>query len=80
MNMNTHKKLYRDLDRAMLAGVMVGLADYFNQDVTVWRLGAAIFLVLTGLMPGVLIYILAWFIIPAKSKGVRDAEYRVVEE
>ncbi len=48
----------------MIAGVCAGLAEYFDHDPTLWRLAFALFLVLTGFMPGVLLYILAWIIVP----------------
>lgn len=61
------KKLYRDTDRGVIGGVLAGLANYYGHDVVLWRLVAIILLVLTGLMPGALIYVLAWIIIPAGS-------------
>ena len=53
----------------MVAGVVAGLAEYFNQDTSLWRLGAVILLIITGLMPGVLIYFLAALIIPIRGKA-----------
>lgn len=60
------KKLYRSRDDILLAGVMGGLAEYFEHDSTLWRLGFIIFLIITGIMPGVLLYVVAWLIIPQK--------------
>lgn len=57
------KKLYRSKEK-LLGGVLAGLADYFEQDVVAWRLGAIVLLILTGLMPGTLIYVIAWVVIP----------------
>ena len=56
------KKLYRSRDNQMLGGVCMGLAHYFDTDVTLVRL---IWVVL-GLMggSGVPAYIIAWIIIP----------------
>lgn len=62
------KKLYRSKDNVMVAGVCSGLAEYFGHDATIWRLGFVLFLVLTGLMPGLLIYVLAWIIIPVEPE------------
>lgn len=58
------KKLYRSRQDAFLAGVCGGLAEYFDHDSTLWRLGFAVFLVLTGLFPGVVLYIVAWIVMP----------------
>ena len=64
----TNKKLYRDEDEAILAGVCSGLADYFDVDVTLVRV---IFLVLViGGGSGLLIYIILWIVAPAKDNGV----------
>lgn len=62
------KKLCRSEDR-MIAGVIAGLADYFDQDATIWRLAAVAVLVLTGFMPGVLLYFIAWIVVPNQSSG-----------
>lgn len=48
----------------MLAGVCAGLAEYFEHDPTLWRLGFAVFLVITGFFPGVVLYIIAWIVMP----------------
>jgi phage shock protein C len=58
------KRLYRSKDNIMVAGVLAGLAEFFDHDPTLWRLGFIVFLVITGLMPGVLIYLIAWVIVP----------------
>jgi phage shock protein C len=58
------KKLYRSAKDVMLAGVLSGFAEYFKHDAILWRFGFIVFLILTGFMPGVLIYALAWILIP----------------
>lgn len=58
-----NKRLYRS-ENKLVGGVLAGLAEYFAQDTTLWRLGFVILLIVTGLMPGVLIYLIAWVIIP----------------
>jgi phage shock protein C len=62
------KKLCRSRKNVLLAGVCAGLAEYFDHDPTLWRLGFALFLVLTGFMPGVLLYIIAWIVMPVASE------------
>jgi len=39
-----NKRLFRDANNKMLAGVLGGLAGYFNQDATFWRIGYAVLL------------------------------------
>ena len=55
------KKLYRSRDNKMAGGVCAGLAKYFELDPTLVRLGMAVLMVLGG---GILIYIIAWVIVP----------------
>lgn len=55
------KKLYRSRDNRMAGGVCAGLAKYFELDPTLVRLGMAVLMVLGG---GILIYIIAWVIVP----------------
>lgn len=59
------EKLYRSYDKKVIGGVCAGLAEYFNIDTVIVRL---IFILLTlaaGQM--ILIYILAWIIIPPRK-------------
>ena len=55
------KKLYRSRDNKMAGGVCAGLAKYFELDPTLVRLGMAVLMVLGG---GILIYLIAWLIVP----------------
>lgn len=71
----TKKTLHRDEETALVAGVLGGLAKYFDQDPTLFRLVAVVFIVLSGVFPGLLIYLLAWFVVPRPPK----ADYIVVE-
>lgn len=64
------KRLYRSRDNVMLAGVCAGLAEYFDHDPTLWRLGFALFMVVTGFMPGILLYIIAWIVMPIAPETV----------
>lgn len=69
------RKLYRNTNESLLGGVLAGMADYFGHDVVFWRLLFIFFLILTGLMPGILMYLIAWVIVPAQP----TAEYVVHE-
>lgn len=70
------KRLYRSRNNKLIAGVIAGVAEYFDHDPTVWRLLTIVGFVLTGLMPGLLFYVLAWIIIPiAPADHVRDVPY-----
>ncbi len=60
------KKLYRSTADQRIAGVIGGLAEYFEVDSNLLRVIWIFFTVFTGLVAGTLIYILAIFILPRK--------------
>ncbi len=68
------KRLERTKETAVVAGVVAGLARYFDQDPTLFRLGAIFFLILTGVFPGLLMYLLAWIVVPKQHK---QADYTI---
>jgi len=70
-----NKKLYRNDETAVVAGVLSGLAEYFKQDPVLFRLIAILLLVVTGVFPGLMMYLIAWFIIPNRPK----ADYTIVD-
>ncbi len=61
-----NKRLYRVEDGKMLCGVCGGIAEYFNVDPTLIRLGFALFCLAGG--SGLLAYIAAAIIMPTKSQ------------
>ena len=67
------KRLYRSKRQKMIAGVFGGLGEYFDVDPTLLRLPAALLLILTGIVPMVIIYILAAIIIPEDPNGSPSA-------
>jgi phage shock protein PspC (stress-responsive transcriptional regulator) len=58
------QKLYRSNDR-ILGGVCAGLAEYFDFDITLVRLGYALLTFCTA-FSGIIVYIIAWIVIPSK--------------
>jgi phage shock protein C len=63
------KKLTRSRTNKVFAGICGGLADYFDVDAVLLRLGWTLVVVFTGIFPGVIVYILAIFIIPKEIKS-----------
>ena len=57
------KRLYRSRKHKMLGGVCGGLAEYFGVDPTIVRV-AWIVISIFPLIPGILVYIIAWIVIP----------------
>ena len=60
------KRLYRIEEGKMVAGVCGGVAEYFNIDPTVVRLGWALVSAFAG--AGIIAYIAAAIIMPVKSE------------
>lgn len=60
------KHLYRSETNKVLAGVLGGLGEYFNVDPVVLRLAFVFLLLVTAIVPGVIAYIAAVFIVPSK--------------
>jgi phage shock protein C len=59
------KRLFRSRDR-ILGGVLAGFAEFIYADKTVVRLVYALVSILSAGFPGLLIYIIAWIVIPEK--------------
>lgn len=57
------KRLYRSRKERMIAGVCMGVAEYFQVDVVIVRL-AWVLLALAGGGTGIIAYIIAWIIVP----------------
>lgn len=75
------KKLYRSETDKVLGGVCGGLAEYFDMDPTLVRL-LVIFLELITAGSAVLLYLIAWLIIPRESevKGTGSTEETTSEQ
>ena len=58
------RRLYRSVTNRKLSGVCGGLAEYFGSDPVAIRLAALVLMVLTGIVPGVIAYIVAALVIP----------------
>ena len=62
------KRLYRSKNERILGGVCAGLGEHFDIDPTVIRLVWAVITVLS-IGTGVLVYIIAWLLIPEGENG-----------
>ena len=69
MNHLTHKKLYRSKTDRVWTGVCGGLAEYLNIDSNFLRLVWVFAVIITGLVPGVLVYFIALAIVPEKLES-----------
>jgi phage shock protein C len=48
----------------IIAGVCGGLAEYFNWDPTLVRVGYVLVSILSAAFPGILVYIILWIVMP----------------
>ncbi|MCM1076252.1 MAG: PspC domain-containing protein [Bacteroides sp.] len=58
------RKLFRDMRHNVFGGVIAGLAQYLGWDVTIMRILAVVIAICTYVWPCVIIYLIAWMVIP----------------
>ncbi len=61
------KKSLRLSSNKKIAGVAAGVAEYFDLDVTTVRLVWIVLTILTGILPGTLLYIVLWLLMQNKG-------------
>lgn len=59
-----NKKLTRSSTDVIIGGVVGGVAEYFEIDSTLLRLITLFVVIVTGIVPGALVYVVALIIIP----------------
>ena len=64
-------ELKRPLNNRMLAGVCACFAERMNLDPSIVRIGYVLLSLFTAGVPGLLIYIVAWIIIPEEKPSDR---------
>lgn len=62
------KQLYKSTTNKKFAGVSAGLAEYFDIDVTLMRLLVLCVILFSGLLPGLIAYVIAAVIMPEASQ------------
>lgn len=73
------KKLRRPRKGRVIAGVAIGLANYFNVDVVFVRL-IWLLLLLPGGLPGFLPYLICWMVIPSEDKDTNEKHIKLKSE
>ena len=67
-------KLHRSQNNRMIAGVLGGIAEYLGWNVTLVRLLFVIISTASVAVPGILIYIVLWIVMP----NATQSSYRAV--
>ena len=62
--MSPKPPLRRSRSDRMIAGVVAGLAKYFDMDITLARVLYVVISVVSAAFPGILVYLLLWVIVP----------------
>ena len=60
--------LQRSQQHRMLAGVIVGVADYYGWNPTLLRLIFVLVSIFSAAVPGILIYVILWILMPKAGK------------
>lgn len=61
------KKIFRSIHNKKIAGICGGIGEIYDVDPTIIRLMLLVFALITGVIPFVIGYLIAWWIIPLKS-------------
>jgi len=64
------KKLMRSRADRKIAGVCAGMGHYLDLDVTLVRLVWVLVTILAGIFPGVVVYVLAWIVVPEEPAAI----------
>ena len=62
-------KLHRSQNHRMIAGVLGGIAEYLGWNVTLVRLLFVIISTASVAVPGILIYIVSWIVMPNATQS-----------
>lgn len=65
-----NKKLFRSSENKVFAGVMGGFGEYFDIDPVLLRVIYLGFSVFTGVLPGILAYLLMASIMPVRNNNI----------
>ena len=72
----TNTGLYRSNNSKMIAGVMGGIAERFGWNANALRLIFILVSVLSAGFPGILIYLILWFVIPKQNSPILDHSHK----
>jgi phage shock protein C len=63
------RRLRRSPDKKMIAGVIGGLAEYFDRDPAMLRVLYVFVSIFSAAFPGIFVYVLLWILIPVRQPG-----------
>jgi phage shock protein C len=69
------KRLYKSEDNKVFFGVMGGFGEYFDIDPVIFRVVYVAFSFFTGIVPGILAYVIMGIIVPKKPQDSHHTAY-----
>lgn len=69
----SEKRLVRTLDERMIGGVCGGIAKYFNIDPSLVRIGFVLLTIFSGMIFGIVTYIVMMIVVPEESPMVKNS-------
>jgi phage shock protein C len=67
--MNEVKKFYRSSKDHRIGGLCGGIGQYFSVDPGLVRIATVFVTLVTGILPGLITYVIGWIVIPMTSEG-----------
>ncbi|HDZ54528.1 MAG TPA: PspC domain-containing protein [Candidatus Nealsonbacteria bacterium] len=64
------RKLYKSKENKILAGIIGGIGEYLNVDPVILRVVWIVIVVFTGFVPGIIVYLVAGFVVSDKPKEI----------
>jgi phage shock protein C len=74
------KRLYRSREDRIFLGILGGFGKYFNIDPVILRVIFVFLLIVTGIVPFGLAYLIAYFIIPLEPEEHKNTHSTSAEE
>lgn len=66
------RKLYKSKENKILAGIIGGIGEYLNVDPVILRVVWIVIVVFTGFVPGIIVYLVAVFVVSDKPKEITN--------
>lgn len=74
------RRLMRSATDKKIAGVCAGFADYFDLDPSLVRIVWILLTFFSAIFPGIIIYLIAWLVMPLAPYPVAPAPYATSEQ
>jgi phage shock protein C len=73
----TKARITRPVSDRLIAGVCAAIGRHFGWDSTRVRIGYVVLSILSAAFPGILLYLILWFVIPSEPREPRSLQTRL---